>query len=72
MIVGDFDFPTPHEWTVEQLTGFMYSTSVFSQDALGSNVQAFERDLRARLLDVEPEGVFREEIDFSYTLASKA
>jgi ubiquinone/menaquinone biosynthesis C-methylase UbiE len=71
MIVGDFAFATPHEWTVEQLTGFMYSTSVLSQDALGSNVQAFERDLRARLLDVEPEGVFREEIDFSYTLASK-
>ena len=71
-IVGEFDFPTPHEWTVEQLTGFMYSTSVLSQPALGPNVQAFERDLRARLFDVEPEGVFREEIDFSYTLASKA
>jgi ubiquinone/menaquinone biosynthesis C-methylase UbiE len=71
-IVGEFDFATPHEWTVEHLTGFMYSTSVLSQAALGSNVQAFARDLRTRLLDVEPEGVFREEIDFSYTLASKA
>jgi len=70
-IVGEFDFATPHEWTVEQLTGFMYSTSFLSQDALGPNVLTFERDLRARLLDVEPEGIFREEIDFSYTLASK-
>jgi hypothetical protein len=50
----------------------MYSTSFLSQDALGPNVQAFERDLCARLSDVEPEGIFREEIDFSCTLASKA
>jgi ubiquinone/menaquinone biosynthesis C-methylase UbiE len=70
-IVGVFDFETPYEWSVETLTGFMYSTSVLSQQALGRNVEAFERDLRARLLDVEPEGVFREEISFSYTLARR-
>lgn len=71
-IVGEFDFATPHEWSVEQLLGFMYSTSFLSQDALGPNVHAFERDLRALLLDVQPEGLFREEVDFSYTLATKA
>lgn len=71
-IVGAFDFATPHEWTIEQLTGFIYSTSVLSKGALGPNVPAFERDLRARLLDVEPTGLFREEIGFSYTLASKS
>ena len=70
-IVGEFDFATPHEWTVEHLIGFMYSTSVLSQDTLGPNVQAFERDLRAQLLDVGPVGVFSQEIDFSYTLARK-
>jgi len=68
-IVGEFEFATPYEWSVDQLTGFMYSTSVLSQQALGQNVPAFERDLRARLLAVEPAGVFREEISFSYTLA---
>ena len=47
-IVGEFEFATPHEWTVEELTGFMYSTSVLSQPALGRNVQAFERDVSAR------------------------
>ena len=58
-------------WTIEKLTGFMYSTSVLSQQALGRNVHEFESDLRERLLAVEPEGVFREEISFSYTLASR-
>ena len=69
LIVGDFGFTTPSEWSVEQLTGFVYSTSVLSQPALGRDVEAFERDLRARLLDVEPDGIFREELSFSYTLA---
>jgi len=68
-IVGTFDFDTPYEWNVDTLTGFMFSTSVLSHDALGSNVDAFERDLRARLLAVEPDGIFREEISFSYMLA---
>jgi ubiquinone/menaquinone biosynthesis C-methylase UbiE len=70
-IVGEFAFETPYEWSVEKLTGFMYSTSILSQQALGRNVQAFESDLRERLLAVEPEGVFREEISFGYTLARR-
>lgn len=70
-IVGQFDFETPYVWSVEQLTGFMYSTSVLSQQALGRNVPAFERDLRERLLAVEPDGILREDISFSYTLASR-
>jgi hypothetical protein len=47
----------------------MYSTSILSHQALGPNVEAFARDLRKRLLEVEPDGVFRETISFSYTLA---
>ena len=70
-IVGEFEFTTPREWTVETLTGFMYATSFLSQPALGENVPAFERDLRARLLAVEPDGIFREETSFSYTLARR-
>jgi ubiquinone/menaquinone biosynthesis C-methylase UbiE len=68
-IVGQFDFEMPHAWSLETLTGFMYSTSILSHQALGRNVEAFARDLRNRLLEVEPEGVFRETISFSYTLA---
>jgi ubiquinone/menaquinone biosynthesis C-methylase UbiE len=70
-IIGEFEFETPYEWSVEKLTGFMYSTSVLSQPALGRNVQAFEHDLREQLLAVEPDGVFREPISFSYTLARR-
>ena len=68
-VLGVHDFPTPHEWTVDQLIGFLYSTSVLSKPALGAHAPAFERDLRDRLVAVAPDGVFRETIDFSYTLA---
>lgn len=68
-IVGEHDFPTPHEWTIERLNGFLYSTSVLSQIALGSHAPAFEQDLRDRLLQVAPDNVFHESIGFHYTLA---
>jgi ubiquinone/menaquinone biosynthesis C-methylase UbiE len=68
-IVGEHDFPTPHEWTVERLTGFLYSTSVLSKIVLGSQGPAFEQDLRDRLLQVGPDNVFRESIGFHSTLA---
>jgi ubiquinone/menaquinone biosynthesis C-methylase UbiE len=70
-IVGEFEFTVPYEWTVEKLTGFMYSTSILSQPALGPDVQAFASDLRTRLLAVDPDGAFREDISFSYTLAQR-
>ena len=70
-MLGVHDFPTAHEWNVEQLIGFLYSTSVLSKPALGSHGPAFEQDLRDRLLAVEPDDVLRETIDFSYTLASQ-
>ncbi|MDQ1476866.1 MAG: hypothetical protein QOE62_2095 [Actinomycetota bacterium] len=68
-IVGEHDFPTPHEWNVEQLIGFLYSTSVLSKPALGPHAPAFEQDLRDRLLHTAPDDVFPELIDFHYTLA---
>ena len=70
-VVGAYGFETPYEWTFEQLAGFVYSTSVLSQPALGSHVEAFERDLRERLLAVQPDGGFRQDISSSYTLARR-
>jgi ubiquinone/menaquinone biosynthesis C-methylase UbiE len=67
-IVGDFECMRPHEWRAETLIGFMYATSLLSQQALGSHVLEFASDLRARLRDADPEGIFRQEVSYSYTL----
>jgi ubiquinone/menaquinone biosynthesis C-methylase UbiE len=69
--VGHFEFLAPHEWSVESLVGFMYSTSFLSREALGTHREAFEEDMRERLLSLEPTGVFREEISFGYDLAER-
>ena len=68
-IVGDYDFPTPYEWTVERLTGFLYSTSVLSKPALGAHAPAFEQDLPRPAPRGRAGNVLRETIDNVYTLA---
>ena len=68
-IVGEFGFTTPHEWTVETLTGSCTRRRL-SQPALGETSGVRARP-HARLLAVEPGGVFREETSFSYTLGEE-
>ncbi len=49
------------EWTIDSMIGNLYSTSFCSRRVLGDRVDAFERDLRAAILAVEPSGILRGE-----------
>lgn len=69
--IGAYEFTAPHRWTLETLAGFAYSTSILSRSALGNLVDAFERDLRDRLLSIQPDGNFEESVSFTYDLAVK-
>lgn len=60
-----------HDWTIEAILGYLYSTSVSSKAVLGGNAEAFEADLRAALLAHDPVGVYREDIQWGYTIARK-
>ena len=56
-----------HEWTLPELIGFVYSTSMLpARPCFGDRVDAFEADVQERLLGIEPSGVFREEASFAY------
>jgi SAM-dependent methyltransferase len=70
-VIGTYEFTAPHIWTLEALAGFAHSTSILSRSALGDHIQAFERDLRDRLLAAEPNGHFEETVSFTYDLAIK-
>jgi hypothetical protein len=70
--VGGFEFPIEHTWTIETLTGFVYSTSFLNPNALGNHIEAFQRDLQARLMACEPTGMFRQKSSFSYDLARRS
>lgn len=49
------------EWTIDSMIGNLYSTSFCSHRLLGDRAEAFERDLRAAILAVEPSGIMRGE-----------
>ena len=65
---GRFQFSTEHEWTVETLIGFTYSTSFLNRSVLGDRVDEFERDLRERLLACDSRGIFQETASWAYEL----
>jgi SAM-dependent methyltransferase len=70
-VIGTFEFTAAHTWTLEALAGFANSTSILSRSALGNQVAEFERDLRDRLLSIQPDGNFEESVSFAYDLAAK-
>ena len=68
---GTHSFAIRHVWTIETLTGYLYSTSILSRQALGDLTPSFEEDLSDRLLRCQPNGSFEQEVSFSYQLAQK-
>lgn len=64
-------FLVEHDWTVETLLGFVYSTSALPRVALGDHVEAFEADLRGELDGDASGGPLRATIDFAYELARR-
>jgi hypothetical protein len=56
-------------WTIDSMIGNLYSMSFCSRRLLGDRIEAFERDLRAAILAVEPSGELRGEPPqfFAYT-----
>ena len=63
--------PVSHEWTMEALTGFVFSTSVLSRAALGARAAEFAADLRRELAGGAPDGRFRQVISFGCELARR-
>jgi SAM-dependent methyltransferase len=64
-------FPTPREWTTDQLIGFVYSTSALPRAALGARTPAFEKDLRHELREYAIGNGLRETIDFACEIARR-
>ena len=68
---GEFEFSLVERWSVESLTGFVYSTSFLNRAVLGHHADAFEHDLRRQLLACCPGGVFEQDLTFAYELARR-
>jgi SAM-dependent methyltransferase len=68
-VLDRYEQTVVHDWSVDDLIGLVHSTSILPRPLLGDRVAEFEADLRARLLAVEPSGVFRDAPSFAYDLA---
>jgi SAM-dependent methyltransferase len=64
-------FLQPHVWTMDGIIGYLFSTSFASKAVLGNKAEGFERDLRARLSDLSPGGLFEDEIEYSVISARR-
>ena len=58
----------PVEWTVESLTGNLFSMSFCNRKHLGPRAEMLERDVRETLLAIEPSGIFRGEMHEFYAV----
>jgi hypothetical protein len=58
-------------WSIDQLVGYQYSTSYCSLPVLGAKREMFEADLRRRLKEVEPSGLFEEHVTIEAMMAWK-
>jgi SAM-dependent methyltransferase len=70
-IVGRYSFPVTWNWTAAQIAGYLGSTSVLSQQALGEHAAEFEVDLGRALSASQPDGQFRQETELAYDLARR-
>ncbi len=68
---GKFEFIVERTWTIETLTGLVYSTSFLNRGVLGGLAREFESDLAKRLLATVPDGTFHEKASCAYDLARK-
>jgi ubiquinone/menaquinone biosynthesis C-methylase UbiE len=69
--VSSYSFIEAHEWSIESILGYLFSTSVCSKVVLGDDAEKFESDLRAALLAHDPGGIYREETRWGYTIGRK-
>jgi ubiquinone/menaquinone biosynthesis C-methylase UbiE len=70
--VGRHEFSVDLVWTIETLTGFLYSTSFLNVVSLGPRRPEFERDLSERLAPHASDGHFLESASYAYELATRA
>ena len=62
-------FVEPRAWSFEEIVGYLHSTSVCSEKALGEDAPIFEADLRAALAGAG--GVFHEDFRSGYSIGRK-
>ncbi len=70
-LAGRHSVALSHDWTADELAGFVASTSVLSAAALGDEAAEFDADLRRELAACQPDGRFSQHTEAAYDLARR-
>jgi SAM-dependent methyltransferase len=70
-IVGRYSFTVRRSWTVAEIAGYISSTSILSERALGEDAAEFDADLRRELVAVQPDGPLEQVTELAYDLARR-
>jgi hypothetical protein len=70
-LAGRYSVPLSHDWTADELAGFVASTSVLSAAALGEDAAEFDADLRRKPVACQPDGRFSQHTEVAYELARR-
>jgi SAM-dependent methyltransferase len=65
------DLIVREQWTVDQIIGWLYSTSFANKELLGGRVGHFEEMLTQKLLRISGDGVFTRAVDYTVISAAK-
>jgi len=68
-IAASFHATVGHAWTIDEVAGYVASTSVLSAAALGDDAEAFDADLRDALGSCQRDGQLWQDMTFSCELA---
>jgi trans-aconitate methyltransferase len=63
------DYSVEVVWTIDAIVGHLWSSSFSARPHFGERVDEFERELRAELLALRPEGRFEENVEFGVVCA---
>jgi SAM-dependent methyltransferase len=70
-VVGRYEFPVSHDWTVPELAGYARSLSVFPAAVLADHSAAFDASLSEELGPFLVDGHLTETVSFAYELGRK-
>lgn len=67
----EWSYDFTRTWTLEEVINFLYSTSFASKRFFDAKLAEFEKELTAKLLKLEPSGVFKEEVKLQALIGKK-
>ena len=65
------DIPVRERWSIDDIVGYLYSTSYASKIILGDRAPAFEHDIRHALHTLNPDGQFEKITEYTAILAPR-